>query len=104
MRRLKPCPFCGGKAGIYEDYIGNRFVAKCNSCGMTTLHKATKAEVARDWNRRVEDNLNRCEGCIHYDDVGYCMNQQQWTGGRNEDACKENGGIKWKQLKWQIQK
>ena len=49
---LLPCPHCGGKAGLYEDWIGS-WCVQCDRCGATTL-KGSQEEVIRRWNRRVE--------------------------------------------------
>lgn len=54
MAKLKPCPFCGGKAGIYPDYLGF-YTVQCNKCGIRTLRKREESEVMNDWNRRVHN-------------------------------------------------
>ena len=53
---LKPCPFCGAKAGLWRTYEGF-FVVQCSrgSCSMTTMHKPFRNLVVEAWNRRVED-------------------------------------------------
>lgn len=52
--KLKPCPFCGGKAGVYQDYHGF-YTVQCDKCGIGTLHKYDEIEVINDWNRRVNN-------------------------------------------------
>lgn len=54
MIKLKPCPFCGGKAGIYPDYLGY-YMVQCNKCGIRTERKCEESEVINDWNRRTND-------------------------------------------------
>ena len=55
--KLKPCPFCGGKASIWgKDY--NIKVAGCNNifgCGAEGGMACTEREAADKWNRRVTD-------------------------------------------------
>ena len=50
-RDLLPCPFCGGKASLYEDYTGH-WLVQCDSCGISTLKKGSIEAVILDWNRR----------------------------------------------------
>ena len=51
--KLLPCPFCGGKAHIYQDYTG-MYVAQCDKCGNGTLLSDKKTAEMR-WNRRAND-------------------------------------------------
>lgn len=48
---LLPCPFCGGEAGLYEDYTGY-WLVQCDYCGISTLRKGSRKSVILDWNRR----------------------------------------------------
>ena len=50
---LKPCPFCGCRAGVYEDRYGG-WVVQCDVCGCGTLH-GDKESVIRWWNRRYNE-------------------------------------------------
>lgn len=52
MRRFKRCPFCGGKANLYENYMGHTYVVQCDDCGIGTLNEITPEEAARKWNQR----------------------------------------------------
>ena len=54
QKQLKPCPFCGGRAGIYQDYMGLWHV-QCDNCGIGTLKNDIKELAVRSWNRRVEN-------------------------------------------------
>lgn len=54
-QHIKRCPFCGGKAGLYEDYT-THWVIQCNTCGATTLKRGDYKEALLNWNRRVYDN------------------------------------------------
>ena len=53
-KSLKPCPFCGGRAGQYQDYAGFWHV-QCDNCGIGTLKNDTKELAVKSWNRRVEN-------------------------------------------------
>ena len=58
--KLKPCPFCGGKAVLKRDRVG-LYCAKCTNCGcMTTFQfdfgegeEVSKKKAADIWNRRA---------------------------------------------------
>ena len=59
MEKLKPCPFCGGKAEMlineYEDSRKEYLVA-CTECdGMVERWRKTEEEAVEQWNRRVND-------------------------------------------------
>lgn len=54
--KLKPCPFCGGRAKIYTvfDKITKIFGITCQKCGVgSTQWTGDVKKVAEDWNRRV---------------------------------------------------
>ena len=50
MEDIKPCPFCGCRAGVYQAYDG-LWCVQCDGCGMTTLY-GDKEAVIRWWNHR----------------------------------------------------
>ena len=59
MDKLKPCPFCGGKASLVtahnKDLTWLRYHVKCDGC-LTTTDNYKKAEHAIEaWNRRASD-------------------------------------------------
>lgn len=59
--KLKPCPFCGGKAEIYGDKglsletgeVCWRYYIVCTGC-TALVSGETEAETAEYWNRRCE--------------------------------------------------
>lgn len=50
--KLKPCPFCGCSAGLYQAYDGC-YTVQCKVCGNGTLCKPNKNLVIELWNRRT---------------------------------------------------
>ena len=59
MEKLKPCPFCGGKAEMliseYEDSRKEYLVA-CTECdGIVERWRETEEEAVEQWNRRVNN-------------------------------------------------
>lgn len=77
MKKLKPCPFCGGKAEyncVSTDRISMVIEICCNECGIMTraaeatlfldrengvgLSASTVDIIADKWNRRVQDETD----------------------------------------------
>lgn len=60
--KLKPCPFCGGKAKARENFIGQWYVS-CNDCNTIVWTESddykSKNEAIKAWSRRVEDDKDR---------------------------------------------
>lgn len=58
---LKPCPFCGGVAELYEHktFINplalSGFYIKCQGCKVTTAYYKTAKEAIKKWNRRANN-------------------------------------------------
>lgn len=59
--KLKPCPFCGGRAEIFEIDVdsGEFLFAKCQTCGATgkkvwasMQEERGRREATEAWNRR----------------------------------------------------
>ncbi len=52
---LKPCPFCGSKAEVWEGVFGGwlAFCTNRKSCGAMIVC-ATKQDAIREWNRRTK--------------------------------------------------
>ena len=50
--KLKPCPFCGGKAVLKSYRFVNEFSVRCQSCGSTTDDFKTSEEAIAIWNKR----------------------------------------------------
>lgn len=60
---LKPCPFCDGKAKLYNERLFNTnddWIIKCINieCGCTFKRGFSKAGITDNWNHRpIEDDL-----------------------------------------------
>ena len=64
--RLKPCPFCGGEASIYEE-IPDGYIVQCHDCcGQTGI--MTKEHAITAWNARAEQTC-RIENSYLIDEV-----------------------------------
>lgn len=57
--KLKPCPFCGAKRGLYvllDGYDANSIIWRvfCDSCKSIMMNEraGTKEEIVAEWNRR----------------------------------------------------
>lgn len=51
--KLKPCPFCGGKAILVEHPLGSLWITKCTHCGTTSGVKNRREYAEMAWNKRV---------------------------------------------------
>lgn len=57
--QLRPCPFCGGEANIYQMHFwGTTYTCECSDCGIETKPMDTEAEAIEAWNRRVATDKN----------------------------------------------
>lgn len=63
---LKPCPFCGGKAYVHDNYMASHVKCDNRDCGARTKpvpHE--KSELYTDelamklWNNRIDRDINR---------------------------------------------
>ena len=56
--KLKPCPFCGGKA-VYSSITflhgDDQCHVECEKCGFTTENFKTRYDAIDAWNRRAND-------------------------------------------------
>jgi Lar family restriction alleviation protein len=51
--KLKPCPFCGGKAEFRSGSSTMPYI-RCRECGGRTKSSRNKANLIAVWNRRAE--------------------------------------------------
>ena len=61
--QLRPCPFCGGEANIYQMHFwGTTYTCECSNCGIETKPMDTEAEAIEAWNRRAERTVKPKKG------------------------------------------
>lgn len=53
MVELKPCPFCGGKAKIFQDDRFCFFKVRCVKCYAESSYIEDKNLAVKAWNRRT---------------------------------------------------
>lgn len=49
---LKPCPFCGGEAELFQEY---GWAVSCTSCCVKTLKYRIREKAIKAWNRRANN-------------------------------------------------
>ncbi len=54
MEEFKPCPFCGGEAGLFAYKTFVDCAVRCKSCYNGTDEYRNKEDAIEAWNRRVE--------------------------------------------------
>ena len=61
MDKLKPCPFCGGKAELVIAKWNPEIVnyVRCTKCCTLQGQKETKQEAIDAWNMRINDEERR---------------------------------------------
>lgn len=55
--KLKPCPFCGGSAGLRGTEKAGLYV-RCRVCGCRTGLRHNLGDLAAVWNNRVEERYD----------------------------------------------
>ena len=58
--RLKPCPFCGGKAVLLDAFHGSSKVwhVVCSACMASSLYNELEVTVIDYWNKRAETSYS----------------------------------------------
>ena len=81
--KLKPCPFCGGRAYLSERISGGYYVEceSINGCLAESGNYDTRGQAIEAWNRRVmdTDELDRIASALDRED--YCF------GDKVQAAC-----------------
>lgn len=119
MTELKPCPFCGGEAGLFhgdstDGYIkGTGYVeAFCGCCG-ARIREFKRDEAVSKWNKRTNpwhtgnpteegDYLVKTD-VWHHDYPYYVL--KWYKGGwysafdMNYPACPQHSVLKWQKIK-----
>lgn len=56
MDKLKPCPFCGGRAETnYAEFDYNFFGVSCQICGAYVYDYTSEDAAIEKWNRRINE-------------------------------------------------
>lgn len=55
MEELKPCPFCGGEATLYNDGVLKYIYCTNCGCRTTRFDWYDKKRMVQKWNRRASD-------------------------------------------------
>jgi Lar family restriction alleviation protein len=58
MSELKPCPFCGGEAEIFQGAHPNEHTIWCTKCALKMPIQLNKKEAIAAWNRRTGKDIN----------------------------------------------
>ena len=70
-KKLKPCPFCGGRASIFQ-YIPDKTVAiRCDQCGAALYRSAalnSEEILVAKWNHR-QDTLAILHACNEFNEA-----------------------------------
>lgn len=52
MKDIKPCPFCGSKAEITYNYLGQCIIYCTNEDCSARIFDRDKTQITKKWNRR----------------------------------------------------
>lgn len=118
-QKLKPCPFCGGKAVILAGFEEHIWIF-CEECKAEISAHTTEAEAIEAWNKRVEppaDQWIPCDIAVpaepvgeYYKDVqikkrsgevviGYYRNDDgEWWEIKGDDADRMLDAVEWRPL------
>ena len=87
--KLRPCPFCGGRAVLTEDryaYGGAPFKVECQNCGANRTDYE-RGEAVGGWNRRPWDG-HTCGECANFcADTKRCGSIRECVGEWDTACC-----------------
>lgn len=86
---LKPCPFCGGKAGFYEDASYTRVYVRCEGCRTRSDLCSDKWGAAAAWNRRARPEERDTWARIDRDLTAHAVAYLLERGLMSEDEVRE---------------
>lgn len=53
--KLKPCPFCGGKAELWKGRLNDGYAIRCSMCKSRTKIYDNQEYASIAWNRRAKE-------------------------------------------------
>lgn len=65
--KLKPCPFCGGKAGVCRTSGDETYHVVCRKCRVSTDSIPFMEQAIEAWNKRVETVRENAERTVDGD-------------------------------------
>ena len=88
---LKPCPFCGGEAELYQSYCGY-YQIECHQCSARSCTAVEKESVISNWNKRstteiksktmtLDEAIEYCEEVTIKNCLEYVEEHQQLASG-----------------------
>lgn len=88
---LKPCPFCGGEAELYQSYCGY-YQIECHQCSARSCTAVEKESVISNWNMRstterksktmtLDEAIEHCEEVTIKNCLEYVEEHQQLASG-----------------------
>ncbi len=88
---LKPCPFCGGEAELYQSYCGY-YQIECHQCSARSCTAVEKESVISNWNMRstterksktmtLDEAIEYCEEVTIKNCLEYVEEHQQLASG-----------------------
>ena len=94
--KLKPCPFCGGKAETRLCVGGSWYIVKCTECKATTDVLRGEDEATSAWNKRTDPVVSEWIPFPYNRKRGLCKNCSEWSDSTpkycpNCDAYMING-------------
>ena len=75
MEKLKPCPFCGGEARLFEEIPGG-YIIQCQSC-CGQIGIMPKKDAIEAWNARYERTCH-VKGSYDTSDVDNRNSNAEW--------------------------
>lgn len=95
--KLKPCPFCGGKAKLYGRNVG-MYWHMCRKCGASTKQSPTEFDAIIAWNKRANSekpNLSCSEKAnnskLKFSDLKRMVDLLEWERDDDHFVGQING-------------
>ena len=97
MDQLKPCPFCGGEAELWDNKMEYRlYGVLCKECDCMTPYAVTGEEAVEVWNRREPiDKIVEQLGNAKDEFSGGTLQEEYYWRGINKaiEIVKKGGAV-----------